>query len=359
MDGDSWFVDLVEALAVPLAIVAVIAILHRPIADALGGLAGRVSKLSVGGLFAVELTTVPETRPDWSFDFLAGPVDVRGLTPANAFDSFADSLLRQLEQPGALDFLLVDLEDGQAWLASRLFLFADILQAERDLRCVVLVRRTPDGRRTMVGFAAPGPIRWSLAQEFPWFEVGAGAGILVGLSDGAARWSVHRVRQWRPRTSVGGFRRSSLPGGVAATGSARASGRSWAMDDAPASRPTPAIWERASWLDERAARRVLGSVLHDDHVDEPQGGDVSREEQVRAVVAKSGEFVAVLRDGDFDRLLDRRAIVESVATHVVRSLRTAGSTTAVAPRRTSPVRPGRSTDPLAPQCRSIPTYDLM
>ena len=113
MDGDSWAVDLVQALAIPVTIVIVVVVLRKPIAKFLGDLGGRVSKLSVGSI-SVELAEATEIRPAWSLEMNGQRFDVRQLSPADIFDSYADSLLRQLAEPGTLDYVVVDLGVGMS-----------------------------------------------------------------------------------------------------------------------------------------------------------------------------------------------------------------------------------------------------
>ena len=169
MLADSWGVEVVRAWALPFVVLLIVVLLRKPLGRFLTGIGGHVNRLSFGW-FTIELATVPEVRPPWKVAYMGGEVDVRKLTTADVFDSYADTLLTQIAEPEALDYAIVDLGTGNSWLASRLFLFADLLDRMRGLRCFVFIYTTSRSDRKYLGNAPPQSVKWQLAQSYPWFE---------------------------------------------------------------------------------------------------------------------------------------------------------------------------------------------
>lgn len=316
MDGDSWAVDVVEALAIPVTIVAAMLLLRQPLAQFIAGLGGRISKLSVAG-FSVELSEATEIRPAWELDVNGNRFDVRQLSPADVFDSYADSLMRQLTEPGSLDYVVVDLGVGRSWLTTRLFLFAHLLTRMRGLQAIVFVHGTASSSRTFLGVAPASAVRWALARQHPELElqlaqaysqqfgpVPAGPVAPLVVSNAGA------LDQWR----AGSIARLFLEG-LQHQGAIAPPDADWVevRSSADPQNPGSPVWERAAWIDVGDVLRLLDTDLDREHLVERDTDDIDRAEQVARVTACSGDFVAVLRNDRFDRLIDRRHVVEQVA----------------------------------------------
>lgn len=141
MIATAWGVQVVQALAVPTVILSVVLIFRVPLSAFLTNVAGRINKVSFAGV-AVELVPARELRPDWSIDMQAVAntiYDVRQLSPASAFDSYADSLLAQFDDATPIDYLVIDLGSGSSWLSTRLFVFAELLGRMRDIKVLVFL----------------------------------------------------------------------------------------------------------------------------------------------------------------------------------------------------------------------------
>lgn len=318
MNQDSWGIDLVQALAVPATVLVALLVLHRPIGDFLENLGGRLSKLSIGKL-SIELSAATELRPTWRIEMGNDAFDVRQLSPAGVFDSFADSLLRQLDDPNPLDYVVVDLGSGRSWLSSRLFLFAELLGRMRGIRAFVFVQTVGSHERCFVGIASPAEIRWLLAKEFPALEqaliVGYGQTIpsavpitgpvmpIITSRKGALeRWRAGQVAQMF-------LQAIQVPDPQP--------NDEWVLLSPPP--PQPAIYERAAWLAGSDIQRVLEPALSAAVIEERDSDDIDRAAQAARIVGLDGEFVAVVRNQKFDRLIDRRDVVEKVARAAARA----------------------------------------
>jgi hypothetical protein len=316
MDGDSWAVDVVEALAIPVTIIVAVLVLREPLAQFVAGVGGRINKLSVAG-FSVELSEATELRPAWELDMNGSRFDVRQLSPADVFDSYADSLLRQLAEPGSLDYMVVDLGVGRSWLTTRLFLFAHLLDRMRGLQAIVFVHGTASTDRTFLGVAPASVVRWRLAQQYPELEVqlahayaqefgplhdGPRAPIVVSNSGALEKWQAGNVARW----FLEGLQQHTPVMPPSAHWVEVRSG-------ADPHHPNDPVWERAEWIDIGDILRLLDADLDREHIVERDGEDIDRAQQVARVTACSGDFVAVLRNDRFDRLIDRRHVVEQVA----------------------------------------------
>jgi len=152
--------EILRAVAWPISALAIALVLWW--SGFLKAIGGRATKLSVMQ-FSIELATVERTNMP-GLDLLRDP-----LASAH-FPSDASSLLRELLTPDHMDYAIIDLGNGDRWLASRLFLFAEFLHRQRGLRCIVFVDDRESVSRRLVGIADPSSVRWGLASQFPWLE---------------------------------------------------------------------------------------------------------------------------------------------------------------------------------------------
>lgn len=319
---------LVKFVAWPAAVFGIVVVLHEPLGRALDSMSGRVQKLSVLSV-SIELAQVPEARPAWVTGPTGTTVDFRGLTEANQLnDSFAGTLMASIEDPGALDFAVIDLGRGESWLTSRLYLFALLLERLRGLRAMVFVHTVGDADRMFLGVAAPAAVRAALAHQQPWLDGAVAAATWTPINkvvDPAV------VPADRPDETTGAYLDRELSGQWARNNGGNLA-RGWlaavqttvlpAVDAQQwlamphAATPT---WEHASWLTvhdvtDGMLKRTVGrdaAVL-----DQPGWSDAER---VRAVVAVDAPLVALLAvhpAGRFAKLIDRTALVERLATRL-------------------------------------------
>ena len=162
--------DALRALEIavwPVVTVVALVTFRQPLGRAFEALAGRATKLN---LSVIAFEFAPTMSPDWVVDVATDAVDVRTLTSDQIFDSYSHSLFTQLAVGEDVDVAVVDLEAGTAWLTTRLYLFASVLESERGVRCIVF-QRTLEGRsRQVLGLATPSSLRQGLASAEPWLE---------------------------------------------------------------------------------------------------------------------------------------------------------------------------------------------
>lgn len=320
MNSDSDVVITVLKFALwPLVALVAIVLLRRPIGELLSR---RVSKLSVFAV-SVELAQVPEARPAWTMRLGNEELDFRGLTGADKLtDSYTHSLFRQMEEPGALDFATIDLGVGESWLTTRLFLFALLLERLRGLRCLVFVHTDNDIGQIFLGIAAPVSVRRALTSAYPWLDAGVAEATWDAIpKDGPTDAA-------RPRQTTETYLHAALTG-PAAQGTASAQAAAFlryvqtetdpsAYDWLPLKTKAgeEPRWEHAVWVKTEAIfNGVLRDAVRQDAcvVDQPGWKHADR---LAAVLAKEGEFVALLADhprGRFSRLIDRAALLDRVA----------------------------------------------
>src|SRR5690606_23739957 len=85
-------------------------------------------------------------------------------------DSAASNFSSQLKEGGSADYVIVNLGEGEEWLTSRLYILAIIFEKMKGIKGVVFLETATGIRKRFVGWAEPQKIRWTFAQQFPWFE---------------------------------------------------------------------------------------------------------------------------------------------------------------------------------------------
>lgn len=336
MIATAWGVQVVQALAVPTVILSVVLIFRVPLSAFLTNVAGRINKVSFAGV-AVELVPARELRPDWSIDMQAVAntiYDVRQLSPASAFDSYADSLLAQFDDATPIDYLVIDLGSGSSWLSTRLFVFAELLGRMRDIKVLVFLHAAAGQDRQFLGLAAPAQVRWRLAQTHPELElalveaystafkglasfgpgqtiIGSSNRVIVNSSGGlprhnaaiVARHFLERLQTNDTPTDPTGWVKLTPPtpgpGTLAAT------------------TPPQALYERAHWLSATEIVGLLDQDLHTGAIHETDAADIDRVTQATEIIATTGDYIAVTRNRRFDRLVHRRAMLDRLAQRQV------------------------------------------
>ncbi len=159
----AWYllVDAIRVTIWPLVAIVGFFLFREPLSAFFKALGTRASKI---GAFAVsiELASLPEAKP-WS-----GPAleDLRSEYPAAATDS-SGSLFTAIADTTQADYITVDLEDGEAWLTSRLFILATLIPRVRPIKRIVFLR---DPAQTFVGETTPAAVTEALAGKYRWLE---------------------------------------------------------------------------------------------------------------------------------------------------------------------------------------------
>jgi hypothetical protein len=317
--GSQNSIQLITILAWPTVVVIVLIVFRKPLTDFLQGIAGRVTKFSITQIFSVELSLPEASQP--AMDQLRQYL-LQELASGEVISDSLGPLLEQIESDKSLDYMIVDLEKGQKWLTSRLFIFALMLERMRGLRCLVFLGTRCNGPRSFVGIALPGEVRWALAHKYSWLEDAyVGAQVELSLSE-----------EFKPNKEL--LRIQSKQGAlipfIAAKLVSTFLSRIQKDKDHP---PDPAsdwellekkqgsrsYWEHANWIDEARLASDLGDALHtSEEVCFKDSLDISQARRGQALLRHKGSsFVALIdRKGAFKSLIDREVLLEQVAERV-------------------------------------------
>lgn len=326
-------VDIIRAVLWPLvASIGVVALWWSGFLGELGRRSTRISVFQV----SLELATVSQRE-------LPGLEQLRDPVASSEVQSGSTSLMQQLLKPDDIDYVVIDLRDGHRWLASRLYLFAELLRRQRGLRCIVFVERRDADSRRLVGIADPLDVKWAMASRFPWLELALNDSytqsfatfqpISFSRSGGrlephiaeyvASSFMSHPNIAWAdnspvpyPWATVYG-----IPGPVLApwartpmSGFPASPQKEWTVID-----DQPTQYEHARWLTGTYLTDIMSPQLlrEDDWIIVEPGMD--EEKHVMDVLSRSGDFVAIVNnDRRFRRLIERRLVLEEVARREVR-----------------------------------------
>jgi hypothetical protein len=295
--------DLAGSLAWPLVALIALLLLGPALIAALER--GTLQKVGIGPLsleFAAATAYQPTSQAAPLIDASAGP----------AIPSYLPNIVSELEGP-PVDYVVIDLGDGQRWLASRLYIFGQLVRRMRGAKAFVFVRAV-NPERVFLGTAEVESALWSVARRYPYLE--------------ATFANVYN--QWWSKAQVGplppgALREESirsptgrLPGEavtqIAMNFIASVQRRDNPQDPewAKLGPDTAPVWEHSEWLNGPSVERLLGPALNTSRVD--RSTHPSDDEIARAVIGARGNFVAIVdADGRFERLLDRMKLVELAA----------------------------------------------
>jgi hypothetical protein len=226
----------------------------------------------------------------------AGGHDLRGgaTVAATGLSGFGEAI-----KGGPAVFVVANLEDGRAWLSSRLYVFASALAELRGIQAVMFTARSADIDR-FLGTSSLCDVLNRFEWAFPW---------LAGAFGSA--WDLARVRPDGPP------RRRLAPDAAELlydnyVGVLRRGGPQ------PPNRPeewvrlNDGLSEHATWLDQALIRELLGDSLSNDFVI----GEPDRDETMERVVdVGRGRWVAVL-DNELraKTLVDRWLLLDRAAS---------------------------------------------
>jgi hypothetical protein len=244
--------------------------------------------------------------------------DLVGSTP--------EALSEQLKDDTPVDYVVIDLGDGEEkrWLTSRLYITALLLQKMRDLQALVFVEADQDTRQRFVGWAGPSKVRWALAQHFreleeafsrAYYEVMSSHKVEIANKVGKLT-AVGQPRNVLPAVEiVSSFfeqiqhhksQHVSIPAGT--------SKDEWV-------RIGVSSFERARWLDASSLETFLGEELTTSYVRDDALYTKSSSDQTRLVLSQTGRYVALTQeDKRFEKLIDRREVLEEVARNVLQEV---------------------------------------
>lgn len=299
-------VDLVKAVAWPLAVVIGVVALMAALPELLRDLGRRTTRISVFQ-FAVELAPPAPLsgQPALTVNLFNEPI---------ADPSYLPHLFQQLLVSTPADYMVVDLRNGQSWLTSRLFIWAEMLHRVRGLRCLVFIRSENGLDRLFLGLASPEQVRRALAADSVWLE-----------PDLAAAYAEVLAPKNRDSPEPVDRRTGVLHQSVASNVVVKFMDRLQAKpDDAtedewvrlPRKGSDPERWERARWIKPTELTTLLPFGL-DESAYVMHSLRASRRELAHAVLRGTGEFVALIDERfRFTGLADRRVLLEQAAATV-------------------------------------------
>lgn len=247
-----------------------------------------------------------------------------------------------------MEYVVVDLGAGNEWLSSRLYILSVIMRRMRGLRAIVFVESNSTVRRKLVGVCECEPVRWLLAARWPRFESALAAAELnvwghpydlPGPVPGTAGPIViprpvgSPLQDIPPFAEARGFRIANAEGRLEGwQGSPEGAALLLRAFLDAIQRPIPAqsddwqevgatksVVEYAVWLTGALIDQVLVGSLEKRSVRLHDYQGWSEQLRVRALVEHPGDWVALTREGDvFDRLMDRREILERVGLQVAK-----------------------------------------
>ena len=164
--GIGDIVNLVRAIAWPVAIVILALIYRREIPKLLLMLGGRISKLSAVGV-TLELVTAEPVAETLRvrLEEIRQPSST-GPPPPSGVQS-----LNEIARSSApADYVVIDLRGGKAWLTSRLYLFTLVLPPVTGLRCFVFVGNLGSTPGYFLGIASPEHVARALERRYSWLR---------------------------------------------------------------------------------------------------------------------------------------------------------------------------------------------
>ena len=303
--GVEPWLHVLEALAWPLVIAFLAWRFREPLIELGRGLGGRISKVSLFNV-GVEFTTAQPTEQSPLLEEIRDPARSAAIADSSA------AMIDQVKSTEPADYALIDLGSGDEWLTTRLYVAAVMMQRMRGVSVFVFVSRTTSGERRFLATVDVQLLRWSLAKRFPWLE-SAFAAAYAFLFQGdpplittrpltiSETGALHPYEAQRLVQEYIGRLQQPVPAAPAA-----ASERHWVTLDGGRS-------ERADWVTVALLNEILPASVFAAKVEDL--ADQPRSKRMRAVLRAHAPFVAAVdRDGQFLRLLDRRAYLEKLAT---------------------------------------------
>ena len=97
--------------------------------------------------------------------------DIRKGVKSDDFSSGAMDLIQQFNKEGKFDYAIIDLNGGQGWLTSRLFIFSTLLSVLRGIKYWVFVDSNNSINKKYIGYIDSKSLRLRLADKFPWLPI--------------------------------------------------------------------------------------------------------------------------------------------------------------------------------------------
>lgn len=301
MSEFSDYISLIEVLIWPIITLILIWFFRKPIKEFIKKIAPRVSKLSAFGI-TLELSKTKELKPSW---ILSDNMDIRRLSPASDFqDSYTMTLMNTITSNYDADYAIIDLDRGESWLTSRLYIFTIVFEMITKIKCLIFVGSDGTNVKQFIGYANLTDIRWSLAGKYPWLEAAftkaysnhfgmnlLNENLLLNIE---YPYDVSNV----VHNYLNNIQQQVLPPDT----------QNWLN--------VGMIWEKTQWIDQRQIRLDLGEVLQESYIQDSSG--IPEEEMLQVILRQNGDFVALVGENrKFKTLIDRKLLVEKTVKKFV------------------------------------------
>jgi hypothetical protein len=298
-------VEVVKAVAWPLATVLIVVAFRRALAQFFQGLGSRIHKLSI---FDVELELVPASPSPVTqlIDRIREPVEGAEIQESSGL------MNEQLNIDAAADYVLFSLGEGSEWLTSRLYLAVVMMQRMRRISACVFVEAGATARPRFVALATVDQLRWAMVFRYPWLEatwVKAQAALYEGEHRSPGKINANTSPVISRTGRINPYEVDRLTREFV-----RLSQTEVRQGEAL---PVPAEWvslrppkaERAAWVTSRLLADILPQSAFDAYA--PEMRDEPRARLTRAVLRRSGPFVALVgSDQGFSSVTNRPALLE-------------------------------------------------
>lgn len=302
----SWdlVVQVVKAGLWPLVVVIGFVLFRDSIRACLSAIGMRASKFSAFS-FTIELASLPDAQP-WS-----GPVldDLKSEFALETLDS-SGSLFEAIKDTTPVDYTTpveyatVDLEDGKAWLTSRLFILAALIPRVRPIQRIVFVC---NAAKRFLGECSVTAVAEALAKRYPHLEEEyLRINVSAAQSNGKTQLNLRRsmlgpMAPGEATQMLSQFLLAVRNGGVTGTPGWTSLGR---------------YVEHAEWITNSLIIELSDKRLNTVPVtrDTSEDGTFA----ARILLQRAQDYVAIVGiDGRFLRLVDRRKAIDQVIRPVL------------------------------------------
>jgi hypothetical protein len=320
-------------LAVVLVVLGVVMLVLATLLPRLKSLSANVPGI---GQISLDLSPTTSAVSDQALkDPTGAKPDLRGADPYNS----NSPAFEQAVTGGPATYVLINLEEGESWLTSRLYLFVDVLAEVRDIRAVVFTTRV-DAANVFAGLSSVDCVLRRLGWAFPWLPMKLGeAWSQLRHGDGhrpAARRMSGKYAAELYSTYVRSLQLwtedlEALPVSSAGSPTAPPAGaQAYPPMDPPRLDPhlaTPVgtpeppqewqkigdtgdIWEHANWLDAAFVKELMGDALSTQSV-----SNADKAELARVLTGSNAQYIAVLDDREqVQSLIDRsKLVIQAIA----------------------------------------------
>jgi hypothetical protein len=298
---------LLTAITWPLTALIIFLAYRKHLPDLVGGLTSRITKLGIAGV-EFELAVAKPYEPDSDKSNAAAEFWHKAVS-SQVSDSTATTFFNQLNEGGAADYAVVNLEQGQAWLTSRLYIVSILYAQIKGVKAFVFIETEGGIRKRYIGWASTNKIRWALEARYQWLGNAYKEAYKQLLINGAqivsengrlgdtynsnnVYKSIDLLREFLQQIQ------SPTPPPMDI--------KEWINLDS-----TPPVFEHGRWITGELLEKRLGNSLNKGYIRSSELRAKPAKEQLSLIVAIPDSFIAVITDDyRFEYMLDRTRLIE-------------------------------------------------